>query len=134
VPEAHVNLIKKFKFSDLQAAAILEMRLSRLANLERKKIEDELEEIQKSYRRALGALLRATKKCSASLKARSRGIAKKFGDDRETKIMKGAAGIINVEDLVPDEEQVLVLTARRLCKAHQPRRVSQAKARRRRRD
>src|SRR5581483_5352445 len=42
VPEAHANLVKRFKFSDLQTQAILEMRLSRLANLERKKVEDEL--------------------------------------------------------------------------------------------
>jgi len=46
VPEAHVNLVKRFKFSDLQTQAILEMRLSRLANLERQKVMDELAQVQ----------------------------------------------------------------------------------------
>ena len=46
VQDAHANLMKKFKFSDLQTTAILEMRLQKLANLERKKVEDELKEVQ----------------------------------------------------------------------------------------
>lgn len=109
VPEAHANIVKKFKFSDLQAQAILEMRLSRLANLERKKIEDELAEAQLLVEE-LQALLASEKKMLGVIKTEVSDLAKKFGDDRATKIMKGAAGVINVEDLVPDEEQVLVLT------------------------
>ncbi len=110
VPDAHANLVKKFKFSDLQAAAILEMRLSRLANLERKKVEDELAEIQKLIAE-LSDLLASDKKMLGVIKQEIVDVEKRFGDDRETKIMKGAAGIINIEDLVADEEQVLVLTA-----------------------
>ncbi len=110
VAEAHVNLIKKFKFSELQATAILEMRLSRLANLERKKIEDELKEVQ-ALIEELTALLKSDKKMLGVIKTEIEDIAKKHGDERETKIVKGAAGIINIEDLVADEEQVLVLTA-----------------------
>ena len=108
--DAQANLIKKFKFSDLQAQAILEMRLSRLANLERKKVEDELAEVQAMIAQWL-ALLGSEKKMLAVVKEEIEIAGKKFGDDRKTKVMKGAAGIINVEDLVPDEEQVLVLTA-----------------------
>ena len=110
VAEAEVNLIKKFKFSVLQAKAILEMRLSRLANLERKKVEDELAEVQ-SLIAKLTTLLNSDKKMLAVIKQEILDLAKKFADDRETKIIKGEAGVINIEDLVPDQEQVLVLTA-----------------------
>ncbi|HWB34130.1 MAG TPA: DNA gyrase subunit A [Candidatus Paceibacterota bacterium] len=109
VADAHANLVKKFKFSDLQATAILEMRLQKLANLERKKIEDELKEVQ-ALIEELTTLLKSEKKMMTVIKGEIEEITRKFGDDRQTKVMKGAAGIINVEDLVPDEEQVLVLT------------------------
>ncbi len=110
VPDAAANLIKKFKFSDLQAAAILEMRLSRLANLERKKVEDELAEVQAMIAEWT-ALLGSEKKMLSVVKTEIVAAGEKFGDDRNTKVIKGAAGIINVEDLVPEEEQVLVLTS-----------------------
>ncbi len=110
VAEAHANLMKKFKFSELQAQAILEMRLSRLANLERKKIEDELKEVQAQIAELLD-LLKSEKKMLGVIKTEIETITEKFGDDRNTKMVKGAAGVINVEDLVADEEQVLVLTA-----------------------
>ncbi len=110
VPEAHQNIVKKYKFSDLQAQAILEMRLSRLANLERQKVMDELAQVQ-ALIEELSALLASDKKMLALIKTEIEDLAKRFGDDRQTKVMKGAAGIINVEDLVPEEEQVLVLTA-----------------------
>ncbi len=110
VAEAEVNLIKKFTFSVLQAKAILEMRLSRLANLERKKVEDELAEVQK-FIAELTALLNSDKKMLEVIKQEIVDWAKKFADDRNTKVIKGEAGVINIEDLVPDEEQVLVLTA-----------------------
>jgi DNA gyrase subunit A len=109
VDEAQVNLIKKFKFSDLQAKAILEMRLSRLANLERQKVEDELAEVQ-TLIAELDSLLKSDKKMTAVIKQEIADLEKKFADERETKIIKGAAGVINIEDLVPDDEQVLVLT------------------------
>ncbi len=109
VPEAHANIVKKYKFSDLQAQAILEMRLSRLANLERQKIMDELAEVQLLIAE-LSALLASDKKMLALIKTEIEDVAKRFGDDRNTKVMKGAAGVINIEDLVADEEQVLVLT------------------------
>jgi len=119
VADAHKNLCAKFKFSELQATAILEMRLQKLANLERQKVEDELKEVQEAIAE-LTELLKSEKKMLGVIKAEIAESAKKFGDtsrrgeaeagDRRTKIVKGAAGIINVEDLVADEEQVLVLT------------------------
>jgi DNA gyrase subunit A len=110
VPEAHVNLVKKFKFSDLQAAAILEMRLSRLANLERKKVEDELKEVQAFIEECI-ALLKSDKKMLGVIKQEIEDISKKFGNERKTKVVKGGAGLISEEDMVADQEQVLVLTA-----------------------
>jgi DNA gyrase subunit A len=109
VATAHKNLMAKFKFSPIQATAILEMRLQKLANLERKKVEDELKEVQ-ALIEELSTLLKSDKKMLAVIKTEIEDITKKYGDDRATKVMKGAAGIINVEDLVPDEEQVLTLT------------------------
>jgi len=110
VPEAHANLVKKFKFSDLQAAAILEMRLSRLANLERKKVEDELKEVQQFIEECT-ALLKSDKKMLGVIKGEIESIAAKFGNERKTKVVKGGAGLISDEDMVADQEQVLVLTA-----------------------
>lgn len=110
VADAHKNLMAKFKFSEIQATAILEMRLQKLANLERKKVEDELAEVQLLIEE-LTELLGSDKKMLKVIKDEIAEITRKYGDDRKTKIIKGAAGVINVEDLVPDEEQVLVLTA-----------------------
>ena len=110
VSDARLNLIKKFKFTEIQANAILEMRLQKLANLERQKIEDELKEVQELILE-LETLLASDKKMLVVIKNEILDATKKYGDERETKIIKGAAGVINVEDLVPDEEQVLVLTS-----------------------
>jgi DNA gyrase subunit A len=110
VAEAEVNLIKKFKFTDIQAKAILEMRLSRLANLERKKVEDELDEVQARIKEWT-TLLGSEKKMLGVVQEEILAAQSRFADDRKTRVMKGAAGVINVEDLVADEEQVLVLTA-----------------------
>lgn len=110
VEEAKVNLIKKFKFSDLQAAAILEMRLSRLANLERQKILDDLAEVQATIEE-LTALLKSEKKMLNLIKSELIEVSRKYADVRRTKIIKGAAGVISVEDMVSDEEQVLTLSS-----------------------
>ncbi len=109
VAEASLALQKKFKFSEIQAAAILEMRLSKLAGLERKKIEDELEEVGKLIA-SLEKLLSSEKNILGVIKSELSGIAEKYGDDRRTRIVKGGVQNISVEDLVPDEESMLVLT------------------------
>lgn len=109
VPAASAALQKKFGFSELQAAAILEMRLSKLAGLERKKIEDELSEVQKLIA-ALKDILSSPKKILAVVKKELQELGEKYGDDRRTKIVKGGVQNISAEDLVPDEESMLVLT------------------------
>ncbi len=109
VPEAHAKLMKEFKFSEVQAQAILDMRLQKLAGLERKKIEDELKEIQKLIKE-LDAILKSKKKMMAIVKQDLEEIAEKFGDERRTKIVKGGVKNMSAEDLIADEESVLVLT------------------------
>lgn len=109
VPTAHKELMKEFKFSEVQAQAILDMRLQKLAGLERKKIEDELKEVQKIIGE-LEAILKSKKKMMAIVKSELEAIAEKFGDDRRTKIVKGGVKNMSPEDLIADEESVLVLT------------------------
>ena len=109
VDEARGNLMKTFKFSELQANAILEMRLQKLAGLERQKIEDELKEVQ-ALIAELKSLLASEKKLLMLIKKELAEVVATYGDDRRTKIMKREARILSAEDLVPEEESVLVLT------------------------
>jgi DNA gyrase subunit A len=110
VEEAHQSLRKTFKFSDRQATAILEMRLQKLAGLERKKIEEELKEVQ-ALIAELKSILGSPKKMLAIIKKELSDIQEKYGDDRRTKVVKHGAQVFSVEDLIPDEENALVLTA-----------------------
>jgi len=109
IPAASLALQKKFGFSERQATAILEMRLSKLAGLERKKLEDELAEIQAIIKK-LKEILSSPKKILAVVKAELMELAEKYGDDRRTRIVKGGVQNISAIDLVPDEESMLLLT------------------------
>ncbi|MEK7646602.1 MAG: DNA gyrase subunit A [Patescibacteria group bacterium] len=108
-PEAHANLMKKFKFSDRQATAICEMRLVKLAGLERKKILDELAEVQDLIAE-LKSILASDKKVRGIITTELSDIKERYGDDRRTKIVKHGVKEFNPEDLIADEESVLVLT------------------------
>ncbi len=108
--DARVKMMQKFKFSEIQANAILEMRLQRLSGLERKKIEDELKEVQATIE-YLESLLKSAKKMMEVIKKEIRELIEKYGDDRRTKIVKRGATILSAEDLVADEDYVLVLTS-----------------------
>ena len=109
VPTAHAQLMKEFKFSEVQATAILDMRLQKLAGLERKKIEDELKEVQ-ALIKELQSILKSKAKMMGIVKSELLAIADKYGDDRRTKIVKGGVKNLSAEDLIADEESVLVLT------------------------
>lgn len=109
VPEAQASLMKEFKFSIIQTQAILDMRLQKLAGLERKKIEEELIAVQKLLRE-LEAILKSKARMMKIVKDDLLEVAEKYGDDRRTKIVKGGVKQLSQEDLVPDEESVLVLT------------------------
>lgn len=107
--DAFNNLIKKFKFTDKQTNAILEMRLQTLAGLERKKIDDELEE-KKQLIAYLDGLLASPKKLMAVMKDEFIELKNKYADARKTKIVKSALKEIGEEELVPEEDALFVLT------------------------
>ncbi|MBI1866324.1 MAG: DNA gyrase subunit A [Candidatus Staskawiczbacteria bacterium] len=107
--EAKTNLIKKFKLTERQAVAILEMRLQTLAGLERKKIEDELKEILNKIKE-LSAILKDPDKLKAIIKKEFQDLKEKYGDKRRTKVIKQKLGEITEIDLVPLEETIITLT------------------------
>lgn len=107
--EAHVNLQKNFKLSERQATAILEMRLQTLSGLERKKIEDELEE-KKQLIASLEDLLGSRKKLLGVVKNELMEVRDTYGDERRTRIVKGDVGEFKQEDLVPNEEAIITLS------------------------
>lgn len=106
---AKVNLMKRFKFSEIQAIAILEMRLQNLANLEKLKIENELEE-KKKLVKELESILNSPKKILTIIKTELTKIKEKFSDDRRTEIVKSAIGKFSAEDLVPNESTIVIMT------------------------
>jgi len=107
--EAHKNLIAKFDFSPIQANAILDMRLSALAALERQKIEDELNEKMKLIAE-LEAILADEKKILSIIKRELAEIETKYSIPRRTKIIAQEIGSFSAEDLIPNETVVLTLT------------------------
>ncbi|MFT6361177.1 MAG: DNA gyrase subunit A [Candidatus Paceibacteria bacterium] len=117
--EARTNLMKKFTFTEIQANAILEMKLQKLAGLERKKIEDELTEIMK-YIKDLMTLLKSKAKMLAVIKEELLEIKDKYGDDRRTRIMKDGVDAIKDEDLIPEKEFAMVYTENGYIKRTDP--------------
>jgi DNA gyrase subunit A len=109
VQVAKANLIKVFKFSDLQATAILEMKLQKLAGLERKAVENELKEKQE-FIKEMKELLASPKKMLKVISNELKEIREKYTDERRTKIIKSGVKEISEEDLIPEEETVLVFT------------------------
>ncbi len=107
--EAFVNLIKKFKLSEIQARAILEMRLQTLAGLERKKIEDELAE-KLALIAELESILASAKKILGIIKKEVLELKEKYGDERRTKIVPSAIGEFRAEDLIPEEGAIITIT------------------------
>ncbi|MEI7810283.1 MAG: DNA gyrase subunit A [bacterium] len=116
---AKFNLMKEFKFSELQTIAILEMRLQKLAGLERKAVENELEEKQK-FIKEMKELLASPKKMLAIVSKELKEIREKYQDDRRTRIVKGGVKEINDEDLIPEKETMLVFTAGGYVKCTDP--------------
>jgi len=106
---AKENLIKKFKLSEIQAKAILEMRLQTLAGLERKKIEDELKE-KLEFIKECEAILADSKRVLAIIKDEINEIIEKYGDERRTEVVPHAVGEFNAKALIPNEEMIVALT------------------------
>ena len=105
---AKKNLVSKFKFTEIQANAILEMKLATLANLERKKIEDELLE-KKKLIKELNLILKSREKVLEIIYKELQNIKDKYGDERRTKVVATSLGEFKEEDLVPHEDAVIVL-------------------------
>jgi len=107
--EAEKRLMKKFKLDKIQANAILETKLSALAKLERKKIEDELKENLKKIKE-FKAILKSPQRIKEVVKKELKEMKEKFGDERKTKVFSQKVGEIAVEDLIPEEETIITLT------------------------
>ncbi|MCF7830779.1 DNA gyrase subunit A [Candidatus Gracilibacteria bacterium] len=116
---AGAELQKKFGLSDLQAKAILEMKLQTLAGLERKKIEDELAEKLKLISKLEGILASRAKQADIIEKELDEA-KEKFGDERRTKVNKNALGKFSAKDTIPDEEMLAVLTEQNYVKRLNP--------------
>jgi len=107
--EAQKNLMKRFKLTGIQANAILETKLSALAKLERKKIEEELKEI-KTKIKELSAILNSPQKIKEVIKKELISLKENFGDERKTRFHSHRVGEIAEEDLIPAEETIITLT------------------------
>ncbi len=107
--EARGNLIKKFKLSEAQSTAILEMRLQQLANLERLKVEQEYKEKMELIKE-LESILKSIKKMLGIIKDEILDLKERFGDARRTKVIPHPVGDFSMADLVPDETAIVMLT------------------------
>jgi len=106
---AKVNLMEKFGLTDLQATAILDMQLRRLAALERQKIEAEYEEIKKKLDE-LRILLTKPEAMIKVIREELVEIKEKYGDERRTKVFAQKLGEFSEEDLIPNEEVIVTVT------------------------
>jgi len=105
---ARTGLMGRFGLSEIQANAILEMRLSRLTGLERKKVEDEYLEVIQLIE-SLKAILASPAKVLAIIKDELVGVKERFGDERRTEIVAGS-GEFEAEDLIAEEDMVITIS------------------------
>ncbi len=106
--DAKERLMERFALTDVQAQAILDMRLKTLSGLQREKIDEEYNELLKLIAH-LKEILGSERLVLNIIKEELLEIKEKFGDDRKTKIIP-AEGEINIEDLIKEEETVIALT------------------------
>jgi DNA gyrase subunit A len=106
---AKTELMVQFELSAEQAQAILDLQLRRLAALERQKIEDEYNDLQKTIK-DLQDILDKPQRIKTMIKADLRYLRDKYGDNRRTSIMDGAISDLSVEDLIPDETVLVTIT------------------------
>lgn len=106
--DAKERLIERFGLTDIQAQAILDMRLKTLSGLQREKIEEEYKQLMELIEH-LRAILNSEKLVFDIIKEELIEIRDKFGDDRKTKIV-AAEGEIDIDDLIKEEQTVIALT------------------------
>jgi DNA gyrase subunit A len=109
--QARARLVERFKLSEIQAQAILDLQLRRLAALERQKIEAEHKEVRERIA-YLEDLLATPQKILGAIKTDLDELVEKYGDDRRTRITAEAAADLKVEDLVADEAVLISITQR----------------------
>ena len=107
--KAKTNLMERFKLTEAQAQAILDMQLRRLAALERKKIEDEYTAILKLIKE-LEAVLASPKRILGVIEKELTELKDKYGDDRRTRVYQQAVGEFSEEDLIPAEDVIVTMT------------------------
>jgi len=110
VDQAEKNLMKEFKFTQIQARAILEMKLQQLTSLERSKLEKEYLDLIKTIE-MLRSILRDPKKIDNIIKQEVEKIKKDYGDERRTKILAKVEEV-TIEDLVKEEDVVVCISHR----------------------
>ena len=108
VDEARDKLITRFRLSEVQAQAILDMRLQRLTGLERQKVKDELKELRQRIKELKG-ILADPSKVLALIKDELEEIRSKYSDERRTEV-GGEAEDLSMEDLIAEEEMVISIT------------------------
>lgn len=106
---AKQSLMSKFGLSEIQATAILDMQLKRLAALERQKIEDEYQAIKEQIDKFL-LLLSEPQRILGVVATETAELIAQYGDDRKTKLVKGKVGEFSEEDLIASETTVITLT------------------------
>ena len=107
--EAREALMRKFEFSEVQAQAILDMRLQRLTGLEREKLENEYKELMETINYLRG-LLEDQSKLDGVIKDELIELTEKFGDDRRSEIIPFQFGEFNIEDLIAEEQMVVTIS------------------------
>lgn len=115
VDEARSRLMDTFDLSEIQAQAILDMRLQKLTSLETQKILDELEEIRRQIA-YLKDLLASEQKILQVIKDETDDLVKTYGDDRRTEIVPEEVDSIDVEDLIQKEDMVVLISNRGFIK------------------
>ena len=113
--DADQQLMKRFGLSEIQAAAILQMQLRRLQGLERDKIEEELKELHELIKK-LEEILADEMKILGVIKEELLALKEKYGDKRKSKIINHEVGKFAEEELIPEEESVILLTAQNYMK------------------
>ncbi|WP_020613791.1 DNA topoisomerase (ATP-hydrolyzing) subunit A [Sediminispirochaeta bajacaliforniensis] len=109
VNQARERLMERFKLSERQSQAILDMRLQKLTSLETKKIEEELREVL-ALIAYLKDLLSSEQKILGVVRDETEEIAQKYGDDRKTDIVADEVEEINIEDLIQKEDMVVLVS------------------------
>jgi DNA gyrase subunit A len=108
--EARLNLMKRFKLDEIQAQAILDMRLQQLANLEQKKITDELKE-KLALIKSLEEILSSARRIMTIIKDEVKALKEKYGGERRTQIVAHGVKEFSAEDFVPNEPTIVLMTA-----------------------